>query len=89
MASLNYPSIFRCVTRISFQKQGEIIPGEQIHELLNELDTNRNGQVELDEYLQVGQIGFFCLSVFNVQIFAYFCVVCLILLHVVCLDVIN
>ena len=24
-----------------------------MHELLNELDTNRNGQVELDEYLQV------------------------------------
>ena len=38
---------------LSFQKQGEVIPGQQIHELLNELDTNRNGQVELDEYLQV------------------------------------
>ena len=36
-----------------FQKQGEGITGEQVHELLNELDTNRNGQVELDEYLQV------------------------------------
>ena len=27
--------------------------GEQIHELLNELDTNHNGQVEVEEYLQV------------------------------------
>ena len=36
-----------------FQKQGEVISGELIHELLNEIDTNRNGQVELDEYLQV------------------------------------
>lgn len=39
--------------RKSLKKQGEVIPGEQIHELLNELDTNRNGQVELDEYLQM------------------------------------
>ena len=27
--------------------------GEEIHELLNELDTNHNGQVEVEEYLQV------------------------------------
>jgi len=39
--------------RKSLQKQGEGITGEQVHELLNELDTNRNGQVELDEYLQM------------------------------------
>lgn len=48
-----------------FQKQGEGITGEQVHELLNELDTNRNGQVELDEYLQVRPeirfvVGQFC-----------------------------
>ena len=41
---------------LSFQKQGEVIPGQLIHELLNELDTNRNGQVELDEYLQVREV---------------------------------
>ncbi len=29
------------------------ISGEEIHELLNELDTNHNGQVEVEEYLQV------------------------------------
>lgn len=27
--------------------------GEQLHEILKEIDTNMNGQVELDEYLQV------------------------------------
>ena len=52
---LGFPEYLRVGYSIplSFQKQGEVIPGEQIHELLNELDTNRNGQVELDEYLQV------------------------------------
>ena len=30
--------------------------GEEIHELLNELDTNHNGQVEVEEYLQVRQL---------------------------------
>jgi len=39
--------------RKSLKKQGEVISGELIHELLNEIDTNRNGQVELDEYLQM------------------------------------
>lgn len=29
------------------------ISGEEIHEVLNEIDTNMNGQVELDEYLQM------------------------------------
>lgn len=27
--------------------------GEELHEILREIDTNMNGQVELDEYLQV------------------------------------
>lgn len=30
------------------------ISGEELHEILREIDTNMNGQVELDEYLQVG-----------------------------------
>ena len=50
---LEFPQYLHLGLPLSFQKQGEVIPGEQIHELLNELDTNRNGQVELDEYLQV------------------------------------
>ena len=30
-----------------------MISGEQMHEILRELDANSNGLVELDEYLQV------------------------------------
>jgi len=29
------------------------VTGQQVHELLNEIDTNHNGQVEVDEYLQM------------------------------------
>jgi hypothetical protein len=29
------------------------VTGEELHEILKEIDTNMNGQVELDEYLQV------------------------------------
>ena len=29
------------------------VPGDELHEILKEIDTNMNGQVELDEYLQV------------------------------------
>ncbi|XP_066143911.1 glycerol-3-phosphate dehydrogenase, mitochondrial isoform X1 [Euwallacea fornicatus] len=29
------------------------VPGETLHEILKEIDTNMNGQVELDEYLQM------------------------------------
>ena len=32
---------------------GEKVTGEQIHEVLKEIDTNHNGQVEVEEYLQV------------------------------------
>jgi glycerol-3-phosphate dehydrogenase len=35
------------------QNYGEEVTGEQLHEILKEIDTNMNGQVELDEYLQV------------------------------------
>lgn len=35
------------------QAAGEEVTGEQLHEILKEIDTNMNGQVELDEYLQV------------------------------------
>lgn len=33
------------------------VPGEELHEILREIDTNMNGQVELDEYLQVCDIA--------------------------------
>uniref|UniRef100_A0A8D8U3P6 Glycerol-3-phosphate dehydrogenase n=1 Tax=Cacopsylla melanoneura TaxID=428564 RepID=A0A8D8U3P6_9HEMI len=32
---------------------GETISGEELHEILKEIDSNMNGQVELDEYLQM------------------------------------
>ena len=35
------------------QKYNENIKGEDLHAILDEIDTNQNGQVELDEYLQV------------------------------------
>lgn len=35
------------------QNAGENVTGDELHEILKEIDTNMNGQVELDEYLQV------------------------------------
>lgn len=35
------------------------VAGEELHEILREIDTNMNGQVELDEYLQVGAAAFY------------------------------
>ncbi|CAL8097050.1 unnamed protein product [Orchesella dallaii] len=37
--------------RRSLRRQGEDVPGEVLHDILREIDTNRNGQVELEEYL--------------------------------------
>ncbi|KAK9510688.1 hypothetical protein O3M35_005424 [Rhynocoris fuscipes] len=40
--------------RRSLKSFGETeVTGEQLHEILKEIDTNMNGQVELDEYLQM------------------------------------
>ncbi|XP_026314503.1 glycerol-3-phosphate dehydrogenase, mitochondrial isoform X1 [Hyposmocoma kahamanoa] len=39
--------------RRSLKAAGEEVTGEQLHEILREIDTNMNGQVELDEYLQM------------------------------------
>lgn len=36
-----------------WQRQGEIISGTQMHEILREVDVNSNGVVELDEFLQL------------------------------------
>jgi Ca2+-binding EF-hand superfamily protein len=38
---------------VALQHTGEEVSGEELHEILREIDTNMNGQVELDEYLQV------------------------------------
>lgn len=35
------------------QAIGQDVSGEELHEILNEIDLNLNGQVEMDEYLQV------------------------------------
>jgi Ca2+-binding EF-hand superfamily protein len=43
---------------IAFQHTGEEVSGEELHEILREIDTNMNGQVELDEYLQVKDLHF-------------------------------
>ena len=32
------------------------ISGDELHSILSEIDTNQNGQVELDEYLQVSTV---------------------------------
>lgn len=46
--SANDPNIF------PLQSFGDAdISGEELHDILKEIDTNMNGQVELDEYLQV------------------------------------
>lgn len=43
-----------CQTFCGLQSFGDAdISGEELHEILREIDTNMNGQVELDEYLQV------------------------------------
>lgn len=39
------------------QSFGEDVSGEELHDILREIDTNMNGQVELDEYLQVSKIS--------------------------------
>lgn len=36
-----------------FKEHGENISGTELHSILSEIDTNNNGQVELEEYLQV------------------------------------
>merc|ERR550519_1955055 len=39
--------------RRSLKKQGHEVTGEEIHAILDEIDTNNNGRVEVDEYLQM------------------------------------
>ena len=42
---------FFCV----FQKIGERVTGEELHDILGEVDLNKNGQVDLGEFLQVSK----------------------------------
>lgn len=50
------------------QKIGEKVPEEQLHEILSEVDLNRNAEVDLGEFLQVSScLGF----VFPADIFIY------------------
>ena len=42
---------------IVIQEHGENISGSELHSILSEIDTNNNGQVELEEYLQVKHHG--------------------------------
>ena len=45
--------------RRSFEERGEKISEQELHAILSELDTNMNGQVELDEYLEVNFTNIF------------------------------
>ena len=37
---------------------GEAVTEDQLHEILSEVDLNKNGQVDLGEFLQVGGVFF-------------------------------
>lgn len=39
--------------RILMRKDGEDVSGDELHSILSEIDTNQNGQIELEEYLQL------------------------------------
>uniref|UniRef100_A0A2P2I7R9 Glycerol-3-phosphate dehydrogenase n=1 Tax=Hirondellea gigas TaxID=1518452 RepID=A0A2P2I7R9_9CRUS len=39
--------------RRSLETRGYEVPGEQLHDILSEIDLNLNGQVELEEYMQM------------------------------------
>lgn len=42
---------------LQFQSFGDAdVSGEELHDILKEIDTNMNGQVELDEYLAVRKL---------------------------------
>lgn len=42
-----------CCCLVSFQNINVHIDENSLHEILNEVDLNKNGQVEIDEFLQV------------------------------------
>ena len=42
-----------CLFLFFFQKIGERVSEDQLHDILNEVDLNKNAQVDLGEFLQV------------------------------------
>ena len=51
------PRVFRILTVFFFtlQSHGDKFTDLHLHEVLNEVDMNRNGQIDVGEYLQVSQ----------------------------------
>lgn len=49
---------------ISLQKLGDRIDDNQLRDILNEVDLNKNGEIDLGEFLQVRKI---------IILFAFFC----------------
>ena len=49
--------LFACV----MQKSGENVSEDQLHEILSEVDANKNAQVDLGEFLQVALLLAFLL----------------------------
>ena len=39
--------------RVALKNMGEEVTDEQLHDLIESIDLNRNGAIELDEYLQL------------------------------------
>ena len=39
-----------------FQKIGERVTEDQLHDILNEVDVNKNAQVDIGEFLQVSTL---------------------------------
>lgn len=52
-SNLNLWFVFAYYLQSFGDEKMENVTGEELHEILREIDTNMNGQVELDEYLQV------------------------------------
>ena len=40
----------------AFQSQGDVVAEETLHDILTDVDANSNGQLELEEFLQVTKI---------------------------------
>lgn len=46
---------YRCLLIVDVQVLGIRMSQDEMHSLLNEIDSNYNGQMELQDYLQVNQ----------------------------------
>lgn len=65
------------------QARDQDVPGEMLHEILKEIDLNRNGQVEFDEYLQVIISAFFVTVLICVLLVLGLCIVLIIFLTMI------